>query len=53
MLFMQLERGGNYDKLQPVYSLCFVDHVIDHHTDRWKHKHKKLRKLKGLKRLKE
>jgi len=35
----QLERGGNYDKLQPVYSLCFVDHVIDHHTNRWKHKY--------------
>jgi hypothetical protein len=39
MLFIQLERGGNYHKLQPLYSLCFVDHIIDHHTDRWKHKY--------------
>ncbi len=35
----QIERGINYRELQPVYALCFVDHVIDFETERWKHKY--------------
>jgi len=35
----QIERGINFKELQPVYALCIVDHVLDHKTERWKHKY--------------
>jgi predicted transposase/invertase (TIGR01784 family) len=35
----QIGKGINYGELQPVYALCFVDHVLYHETKRWKHKY--------------
>lgn len=35
----QIAPGDDYDLLQPVFALCLVDHVIEHDTDRWKHKY--------------
>ena len=35
----QMPQGLDYDDLQPVFALCLVDHIIEHDTDRWKHKY--------------
>jgi predicted transposase/invertase (TIGR01784 family) len=35
----QMPQGLDYDNLQPVFALCLVDHIIEHDTDRWKHKY--------------
>lgn len=35
----QIPQGLDYDDLQPVFALCLVDHIIEHGTDRWKHKY--------------
>jgi predicted transposase/invertase (TIGR01784 family) len=34
----QIEKGIDFEELQPVYALCFVDHVLEQDTQRWKHK---------------
>lgn len=35
----QIAPGDDYDLLQPVFALCLVDHIVEHDTDRWKHKY--------------
>jgi predicted transposase/invertase (TIGR01784 family) len=35
----QIPQGIDFDDLQPVFALCLVDHIIEHGTDRWKHKY--------------
>jgi predicted transposase/invertase (TIGR01784 family) len=35
----QIPQGLDFDELQPVFALCLVDHIIEHDTDRWKHKY--------------
>jgi predicted transposase/invertase (TIGR01784 family) len=35
----QMTPGQDYDSLQPVYTLCLADHIIEPDTDRWKHKY--------------
>ena len=35
----QIPQGMDFDDLQPVFALCLVDHIIEHDTDRWKHKY--------------
>ena len=39
----QIGKGFNYESLQPVYSICFVDHVIEQDTMHWKHKYSIIR----------
>jgi predicted transposase/invertase (TIGR01784 family) len=35
----QIAPGDDYDMLQPIFALCLADHIIEHNTDRWKHKY--------------
>ncbi len=35
----QIRKGFNYESLQPVYALCFLDHDIELDTPDWRHKY--------------